>query len=168
MDWSNCFVELATFGEFVPSGGLKLCPALGSCGATVGNGLKLVGGGAIHRSRLFDLNTIYGILGDPATPCVPDSDLVLELGDDGAEIVTAELSALNAEVWSMEARLSITDPAIPLEVCLLKSLHHDAGGVSVEFDCRHGWFPLFDSLNIHDFGARGGSGGHFSYCPMGW
>ena len=55
---SDEVVELTAFREFVPSGGLKLCPALASSGATVGNGLKLVGGGAVHGVRSFDLNII--------------------------------------------------------------------------------------------------------------
>ena len=46
--WNACVwcgsdevVELATFGDLVLTSGFKLCPALGSSGATVGNGLKL-------------------------------------------------------------------------------------------------------------------------------
>jgi len=43
---SNSFVEIATLGDLIATSGLKLGSALGSSGATVSLGLKLV---ASHR-----------------------------------------------------------------------------------------------------------------------
>ncbi len=86
----------------------------------------------------FGTNVVWHRIRGIATPCVPVSDLVLQLSDDGAEIVTAELGTFDAKVRSVVTCFGIGDAAIPLEVCLLKCLHHYAGGVSVELDVCHG------------------------------
>jgi len=105
---------------------------------------------------------IYRGGGCLATPLVPVSDLVLKLGNDGTEVITAELGTLNAEVRSMVTGLGVSDPSVPLKVSFLQSLHYDTGSVAVEFDGCHGWFPLVDSFNIQEMGARGGSRGHLA------
>ena len=55
---SNGFVECFTLSDLVSSGGFKLSSALGSSGATVSFGLKLV---ACHERDSFDSFNIQGM-----------------------------------------------------------------------------------------------------------
>ena len=84
---------------------------------------------------------------------MPVSDLVLKLGNDGTEVIAAELGTLDAEVGGMVSGLGVSDTAVPLQVGFLQSLHHNTGSVAVEFDCCHGWFPLVDFYRIQERGA---------------